>query len=73
MDLRDIEDAALRLPVDERANLARRLLESLAPLSEREADKLWLAEADQRARELDEGKVQLVSADEVERRIQARL
>jgi putative addiction module component (TIGR02574 family) len=73
MNLRAIENEALHLPVEERARLAQRLLESLDELSEPEAEKLWLAEAEHRAREIDEGKVQLVSAEEVERRIQARL
>lgn len=68
-----IEKEVLHLPVEERAKLAQRLLESLDVLSEDDAERLWLAEAERRAREIDEGKVELVSAEELERRVQARL
>lgn len=64
---------ALHLPIKERAKLAQRLLESLDDLSEAEAEKLWVAEADRRAKQLKEGKVRPVSAEELERRVQARL
>jgi putative addiction module component (TIGR02574 family) len=64
---------ALDLPAKERAKLAERLLESLDNLTEAEAEKLWVAEADRRAREIKEGKVKTVSAQELERRVQARL
>lgn len=73
MKLGVIEKEALHLPVDDRAKLAQRLLESLDELSEEEAEKLWLVEAERRAREIDEGKVRLVSAETLERRVQARL
>jgi putative addiction module component (TIGR02574 family) len=73
MKLKAIEEEALHLPIEERAKLAQRLLESLDELSEQEAEKLWLIEVQRRLQEIDEGKVQLVSAEEVERRIQARL
>ena len=68
-----LEKEALELPVAKRAKLAQRLLESLDQLSEQEAEKLWLAEATRRARELDTGKVRPISAAELERRVQARL
>jgi len=68
-----IENEALHLPIEERARLAQRLLESLDDLSEKEAEKLWLQEAQRRAKEIDEGKVKLVPAEVVERRIRARL
>ena len=68
-----VEKEALALPVANRARLAQRLLESLDRLSTEEAEKLWLAEAARRAREIDDGKVRLVSADELEDRVQARL
>jgi hypothetical protein len=38
-----------------------------------EAEKLWLAEAERRAREIDTGKVKPVSAEELERRVRALL
>lgn len=47
--------------------------ESMDTLPEREAETLWLDVAERRAREIDEGRVQLVTPDELERRVQARL
>jgi putative addiction module component (TIGR02574 family) len=68
-----VEKEALELPVAKRAKLAQRLLESLDQLSAEEAEKLWLSEAARRAREIDDGKVRPVTADELERRVRARL
>lgn len=68
-----IEEQALALPLEERAKLVERLLESLDNLPEQEAEALWLDVAERRAREIDEGRVQLVTSEELERRIQARL
>jgi len=68
-----IEEEALALPVQERAKLVERLLESLELLPVQEAEALWLDVAERRAREIDEGQVQLVTPDELERRVQARL
>ncbi len=73
MKSRLIEKEALELPVRRRARLAERLLESLENLSEKEAEKLWAVQSAQRAREIDEGKVTLVSAEQFERRVRARL
>lgn len=73
MKLKQIEDEALRLPEDERAELAQKLLLSLDAPSEGEIAEDWLAEAQRRARELDEGTVQPISADEVRRKAQALL
>jgi putative addiction module component (TIGR02574 family) len=67
-----IEAEALALPIPERAKLIARLLESLDTLPEQEAETLWLDTAERRAREIDEGKVQLVTSEELERRVQAR-
>lgn len=68
-----IEKEAMALPVQERAKLAERLLESLDTLPELEAETLWLDVAQRRAREIDDGKVQLVTPEEMEHRVQARL
>lgn len=73
MNSRAIEKEALELPVSKRAKLAQCLLESVDDLSEPEADKLWLAEALRRADEVDSGKVRLVKAEELERRVRTRL
>lgn len=73
MDSRALEKEALELPVGRRAKLAQRLLESLEELSDAEASKLWLAEAMRRADEIDAGKVRLVTSEELELRVRARL
>ena len=73
MEPRIIEEEALHLPIRDRAKLAHRLLESLDNVSKADAKQLWLEEAERRARELDSDEVKPVSAEELERRVQARL
>jgi putative addiction module component (TIGR02574 family) len=73
MNARAIEKEALELPVEKRAKLAQRLLESLDDLSEAETEKLWLQESARRAKEIDDGKVRLVKSEELERRVRARI
>ena len=73
MNIQAIEQEILHLPIEDRARLAEKLLSSLDALSEPEIEKLWLVEAQRRAVEIDTGTVQMVSAEEVERRIQAIL
>ena len=70
MDLLQIEVEALHLSEEERAKLAQKLLLSLdAPTMEED----WLLEARRRARELDEGVVEPIPADEVRRKARALL
>lgn len=71
MEPKIVEQEALRLPPEERAKLAQKLLLSLETLSEEELDQAWLVEADRRARELDRGEVQPVPAEEVRRKARA--
>jgi len=73
MNAATIEEEALALPLQERAKLVERLLDSLENLPEQEAEALWLDTAERRAREIDDGRVQLVTPEELERRVQARL
>ena len=73
MDPQTVEHEALRLPPEDRAKLAQKLLLSLATLSEEESEQAWLIEAGRRARELDRGDVQPISADEVRRKARALL
>ena len=73
MNLKKIEDEALHLSEDERAALAQKLLLSLDSPSEAEIESDWLQEAQRRAKELDEGIVQPVSAEEVRRKVQTFL
>jgi putative addiction module component (TIGR02574 family) len=73
MKLKQIEAEILQLSEEERAQLAQKLLLSLDVPSEDEIAEDWLAEAQRRARELDEGIIQPVPADEVRRKAQALL
>ena len=63
-------DQALKLPDEERGELASRLLRSLPPVdsdvaSPPEWEALWSAELDHRVREVRDGSVELVDGDEV--------
>ena len=73
MDPQTVEQEALLLPQEDRAKLAQKLLLSLDTLSEEESKQAWLVEADRRARELDSGDVQPISADEVRRKARSLL
>jgi len=73
MKLKQIEDEVLKLAEKERAELVQKLLLSLDAPSEQEITETWLAEAQRRARDLDEGIVKPVSADEVRRKARALL
>ena len=73
MNFISVEQEALRLPLQQRAGLVYRLLASLGDLSESEVEQLWLVEAQRRADEIDQGLAKLVSAEELERRVQSLL
>ena len=73
MNFISVEQEALRLPLQQRAGLVYRLLASLDDLSESEVEQLWLVEAQRRADEIDQGLAKLVSAEELERRVQSLL
>lgn len=68
MNTATIEREALYLPVSERAKLAHKLLLSLDDLSESEVEAAWFDEAERRAREIDQGLVPLIPAEEVSRK-----
>lgn len=68
-----LQDATLELPPDERTSLARRLPLSLDEPPEEELAEIWRSEAQRRARGLDRGEVQPVSAEEVRRKAGALL
>ena len=65
MDSSVIEREALHLPPSERAKLAHSLLLSLESLSDDELQEVWLDEAQWRAAEIDQGSVEMISAEEV--------
>lgn len=73
MNLKQIEDEALHLPEDQRAELAQKLLLSLDAASENEIAQDWLVEARRRARELEDGTVKPIPAEEVRRKARALL
>lgn len=51
---REVESRALRLPREERARLAQRLISSLDQEVTPDVDKLWLREVERRLHELSE-------------------
>jgi putative addiction module component (TIGR02574 family) len=63
-------DEALKLPDEERGELASRLLRSLEPVnrevaSTQEWEAQWSAELDRRVREIRDGSVELVDGNDV--------
>lgn len=50
---------ALALPADERALLARELIESLDEATDPDAASSWVAEIERRSREVDDGSAEL--------------
>jgi putative addiction module component (TIGR02574 family) len=62
---REVESKALQLPPKERARLAQRLIASLDPESDRDAEQVWLQEAERRLDELESGKVAGIPAEQV--------
>ena len=65
MDLKQLQKAALQLSEEERAILARSLIVSLDADSDSEIEQAWITEASKRARELELGQVEPVSAESV--------
>lgn len=66
--LDEIITAVFELSIEERAQLAGRLLLSLDEPSESGVDRLWLEEAERRLREFRQGRIRGLPADEVFRR-----
>ncbi len=73
MNIESISQEALLLPAQDRARLAEQLLESLATLSEVEAEQLWFQESARRAAEVDKGRMSRVPAHEVMAEVRAML
>lgn len=73
MNLKQIEDEALHLYEEERAELAQKLLLSLDTPTADEIEEDWLIETQRRAREIDEGILQPIPAEEVRKKAQALL
>lgn len=63
--LEEIINVAKDLSLEERAELAGKLLLSLDEPSESEVERLWLKEAERRLQEYREGKMKGIPAEEV--------
>ena len=72
--IEQIEAEALELDQKDRARLAHRLLLSLEPVLEDEAEveKAWIEEAVRRRAELESGEVEAIPAEEVFRELRAK-
>ncbi|NEP78545.1 MAG: addiction module protein [Okeania sp. SIO3C4] len=68
----DIFSAALSLLPGSRAILAEHLLKSLDADSQQEVDALWEIEAEKRVAEVEQGKVEIVSRQQVFRKLGSR-
>ena len=68
----DLLFEAMKLPLEERADIAGELLRSLEEPSEAESKGLWLDVAERRLQELRDGKVKEIPAEEVFARGRAR-
>jgi putative addiction module component (TIGR02574 family) len=64
MNIHDFMEEAVSLPVDMRAELANKLLESLN-LTDPTIDQAWIDLAESRLDEIKSGKVQLISSEDV--------
>jgi len=69
----DIVDSALQLPEDERAEVARRILETLDEGFGQSVEDHWAREVARRLRDLDAGRTGTISADDALSRARARL
>ena len=68
-----IENGAIQLTHRERARLALRLIESLDPGKDEEVDELWLAEAERRLKEYDQGTASARDIDDALSEIEKQL
>ena len=73
MNTETLEQTALHLPIQQRAELAHKLLLSLEEQGEDEVAQAWSVEAVRRAAEIDSGRADVVSAEEVSRAARALL
>ena len=71
--MKQIENEALDLPEDKRAELAQKLILSFDASDQDDLDEEWLLEAQRRAQELDDGIVLPIPAEEVRKKAQALL
>lgn len=73
MSAKELLDAALALPLDERAKLAREIIASLDGEPDADAEEAWASEVERRIREIKSGEVKTVPRSVASERIADRL
>ncbi len=73
MTIEQLAEEAVALPIEQRALLADRLVESLDADEVSRLDQLWGAEAKRRRDEVREGRVQTIPGDEALARVRRSL
>ena len=73
MSLEELVAEVKKLSLEDRAALAKRIVESLDELSESEIEALWVQEAQRRLEELEQGRAIEIPAEEVLRRARAAI
>ena len=68
----DVASEALKMSVESRAALAKRLLASLDELTPEETERLWVQEAARRYQQLKAGTARAIPSEEVFARLDAR-
>ncbi|ADE15100.1 conserved hypothetical protein [Nitrosococcus halophilus Nc 4] len=71
-EIEEIAEKALNLPLPARASLAELLLESLDYEEDFLISDEWMNEIQKRCREIDEGKVKLISAEDALAQLQKK-
>lgn len=76
MTIEQLERQLLELPANERARIARRLIESLDDptdeVDEEAVETAWKVEIERRIEQMDRGEVEMIPAEEVFARIRER-
>jgi len=73
MTIEQVENEALKLKPEARAELADKLLRSLEDLSDEDIERLWAEEAVRRDAELDSETASMRDAEDVFRDVRARI
>ena len=73
MSIKEIEAEIRKLSLQDRAALAKWIVETLDELSQAEVEALWAEEAERRLDELEQGLVTAIPAEEVLRRARAAI
>ena len=73
MGIDEIEAEIKKLPVQDRAALAKWIVESLDELSEMEIETLWAEEGERRLDQLEKGDVPGIPAEEILRKARAAI